>query len=176
MDSIILLLKHPYIVLSRLAELLYKKPSQANNVRLHSRMSEKHRFQEEEYEKLKVIFKEIQSDLETQVKSLERVIKFPNSKNSKEFLEVFPKNIGHSSLQLKAILKDIGGQTEKDYYRMYDHLRERRELTNEHLQDLANQFSIFAKLIESSLKAAQKEAKRYQFSAGRGQHSHILDN
>ena len=176
MDSIILLLKHRYIVLSRLAELLYKKPSQANNVRLHSRMSEKHRFQEEEYEKLKVIFEEIQTDLEGQVKSLERVIKFPTSEKSKEFLEVFPKNIGHSALQLKAILMDIGGQTEKDYYRIYDHLRERRELTSEHLEALAKKLSAFASLIQSSLKTAQKEAKRYQFSAGRGQHSHILDN
>ena len=176
MDSLIELLKHRYIVLSRLAELLYATPSQANNVRLHSRMSEKHRFQEEEYEKLKVIFEEIQSDLEAQVKALERVIKFPTSEKSKAFLEEFPKNIGHSALQLKAILKDIGGQTEKDYYRIYDHLRERRKLTEEHFEALASQLSIFATFIQTHLKTAQKEAKRYQFSAGRGQHSHILDN
>ncbi len=176
MDSIILLLKHRYIVVSRLAELVYNKKSNATYERLRSRMTERHRFREEEYEKLKVIFKEIQASLEAQVKSLERVIKFPNSKSSKEFLEEFPKNIGHSSLQLKAILQDIGGQTEKDYYRMYDHLRERRELTNEHLEALATKLSDFASLIKSSLKTAQKEAKRYQFSAGRGQHSHILDN
>jgi len=176
MDSLILLLKHRYIVISHLAELFYQKPSQANNLRLHSRMTEKHRFQEEEYEKLKVIFQDMQTDLETQVKSLERAIKYPTSEKSTEFLAEFPKNIGHSALQLKAILQDIGGQTEKDYYRMYDHLRERRELTPKHLESLAEKLADFASVIQSSLKTAQKEAKRYQFSAGRGQHSHILDN
>lgn len=139
-------------------------------------MTERHRFREDEYEKLKVIFEEMQSSLEAQVKLLERAIKFPNTKKTLEFLEEFPKNIGHQALQLKAILQDIGGQTEKDYYRMYDHLRERRELTNEHLEALASKLSDFATLIKDSLKIAQKEAKRYQFSAGRGQHSHILDN
>jgi len=176
MDSIILLLKHRYIVVPRLAELVYDKNSNATYERLRSRMTERHRFREDEYEKLKVIFEEIQADLEAQVKLLERAIKFPNTKKTTAFLEEFPKNIGHQALQLKAILQDIGGQTEKDYYRMYDHLRERRELTNEHLEALATQLSAFASLIQSSLKTVQKEAKRYQFSAGRGQHSHILDN
>lgn len=176
MDSIILLLKHRYIVVSHLAELLYNKKSNATYERLRSRMTEKHRFREDEYENLKVIFEEMQSDLKAQVQSLERAVKFPETKKTKEFLEEFPKNIGHSALQLKAILQDIGGQTEKDYYRMYDHLRERRELTPKHLQSLAEKLGEFASLIQSSLKTAQKEAKRYQFSAGRGQHSHILDN
>ncbi len=176
MDSLISLLKHRYIVVSHLAELLYDKKSNATYERLRSRMTERHRFKEEEYKKLHIIFTEMQLDLETQAKMLERLIKFPNTKNSKAFLEEFPKNIGHQALQLKAILQDIGGQTQKDYYRMYDHLRERRELKDEHLISLAQKINEFASTIKKQLKIAQREAKQYQFSAGRGQHSHILDN
>lgn len=176
MDSLISLLKHPYVVVARLAEVLYEQRSNATYERLRSRLTERHRFREDEYEKLKTIFEGIQSDLEAQVKALERVIKYPETDKTKEFLEEFPKNIGHPVLQLKAILKDMGGQTEKGYYRMYDHLRERRELTDEYLKALAHQLSEFIDFIKSSLKTAKKEAKRYQFSVGRGQHSHILDN
>lgn len=176
MDAIIELLNHPYVVRKHIAKRLYRKDTIATYERLRSRAKRRHRLREEEYEGLDKIYTEIAEILSLQSKQIRRAVRFPNTSSSQEFRQSLKANIGHECLQLKAILNDASADTEQNYFKLYDKLRDKSKLKDEDLTHIAQKLEEFAKLIHKKLKKAKKEAKRYQFSMGQGQHSHLLDN
>jgi hypothetical protein len=161
------LLKHPFVVSNRLAELLYKEEGVNCFTRLRSRSRGRHRFTKEEYKGLVKLFREMSTRVRTKADRLADALQTPYAhRNLRHMLE-------HPTINLRQMLMAAGREIGKTYYQFYDSLRGRSPLQPGEGEAIVACFRAFADEIDAALEAAKQSAKHYPFSAGRGQVSHL---
>ncbi len=156
------ILNHKYIIVSKVAYDIYNEKSQKVYERLRSRVKERHRYTEDEYKALIKYFKRFAKKLETT-----NPRDFYDKKYKIFDLEGFTKHLP-KALNFKTILSKLG-----DYLTYYDMLRNKRQMDTKILTKIKNELKKAANFIYKNLEKAKDEAKTYNFSYGRGQHSHL---
>lgn len=151
MDSLVALLSHKALVINAIADIVYKERSTAAHQRMVSRKTRRHRFTYEEYMGLNRFGKKAAKWLRSQVETAA----LPNA---------YPE-----WLSLKAIIQ-VAAHTDDEtiYFRWYDGLRQKTNLSPEQQTAVLAALLQLAEFVEQQLSLANTEKKDYVFSTGRG--------
>ncbi|PSJ77115.1 hypothetical protein C7N43_10270 [Sphingobacteriales bacterium UPWRP_1] len=173
MESLQYLIKHPYIVVNKISEALYKENTLAAYARLRSRASGRHRFTEEEVQALIKIFGKLSAQLRKLAARLEKMAGTATNEEGKSKNAVL-KVLNLPMVNWKPVISKAAGNLQFNYYRLYDSLRSKSSCNPQELLTLKTELESFAADIDTRLEMTKKEAKTYPFGFGRGAHSHIL--
>lgn len=165
LHSLTALLSHPFVVRNRLAEALYGAGNVATHTRLTSRARGRHRFTEWEVRRLLVILRRLARKLERRAGKLAalgeeelrsgavlRLLDLPEF-NAKPFIEAA-----------------LGSER---YYTFYDRARARGHLPDAWRQAVVDALNTFVQEIYSGCEQAERDARQYPFSHGKGGASHL---
>ena len=162
MKSLTKLLSHKYIQIRKVSDAIYKDKSNASYEKLRSRIKGRHRYTEGEYIKLTEYFEKVARKLRDI--NLEDYVDENNVFLYEKFLKDLP-----DCIEIKPVITDFN----VNYYPVYDQLRGKNVLDKKYLKELQRRLRYFATYIENKLEQAQSEARRYEFSHGRGSSSHL---
>ena len=163
MNSLIEVVAHPYLVLNRIAETLYRDKGNAIHQRLRSRVKGRHRFTMEEYQTLRRILVDMSTRFAAIASKLEAAQQSPalEAPDWRRLLRSRWINTSH-------LLEVVGAGYGLSYLQVYDRLRNRATLPEGFLPGLIAEYRRFAAWIDAQLEQAKAERKDYAFSQGRG--------
>ncbi|MEZ4851058.1 MAG: hypothetical protein R3B93_21070 [Bacteroidia bacterium] len=170
MKSLIDILRHPYLLLNRVAERIYpdaKSPVAAHQ-RLRSRRNKIHFFELSDYEKLRDEFSAFADELDQIAQNLEAL----NPSTPGALQEVMHITT-HPWVKKKLVLTKVAEKCELTYYTVYDGLRGKNQsLPKKFVPTLAREYTGFAGWLRKRLERAEKEKEKYRFGLGKGGAGH----
>ena len=163
MNSLIEVVTHPYLVLNRIAETLYRDKGNAIHQRLRSRVKGRHRFTMEEYQTLRRVLADMSGRFAYIASKLETAQQAPGMEapDWRRLLQSRWINTSH-------LLEAVGARYGLNYLQVYDRLRTRPPLPEGFVPALIAEYRRFAAWIDTQLEQAKAERKDYGFSQGRG--------
>lgn len=163
MNSLIEVVAHPYLVINRIAETLYRDKGNAIHQRLRSRIKGRHRFTMEEYQTLRRLLTDMSGRFAYIASKLETAQQAPGTE-APDWHRLLRSRWINTSHLLEAVGADYG----LSYLQVYDRLRNRATLPEGFVPALIAEYRRFAAWIDAQLELAKAERKDYAFSQGRG--------
>jgi len=159
------LLNHRFVVRNRLAEALYGEGNVATYTRLMSRARGRHRFTEGEVHRLLVILRRLARKLDRRAAKLAAL-------GDKELRSgAVLRLLDLPEFNAKPFIEDALG-TDR-YYAFYDRARARGRLPDAWRQAVVEALHAFVQEIHTGCEQAERDARQYPFSYGKGGASHL---
>lgn len=166
MKSLIAVLKHPCLVVNRVAEGVYGEKGAKYNERLRSRIKERHYFTFHEYQQLRKVLMAFSMRLDQIAEGMTEALSTSTSKPD------WKKLMRNRWIKSMVILRKVGKPYGLTELQVYDRLRGRGILPDTFLPNLIQEYREFASWIREKLAEAKIEKKTYEFSQGTGGAGH----